>query len=248
MKSILFWMMTFLTMTVAEAQQKTVQNNQIWIGYMTSTKISDDYSLWNDVHYVPESFAIIRTGITRNVFNNGGITAGYAFLKLPVSSGNGLERKEHRPWAQLQLTTPLTSGWSVSQRVRYDARFRQHIKDGELDDGYNFNHRVRFLFSIRKNLGKSTPSGVQPYIALSNETLLNFGKEITYNTFDQNRASLSFGVQKKQIQYQLGFMNRFVQTGPERYTSNQTLVLWVIQKFDLTRLIASHRPVDIISE
>lgn len=248
MKPLLLCVTVLLSLSLGKAQQKTVQNNQIWIGYMTSTKISEHYSLWNDAHYVPESFAIIRTGVTRSIFNNGGITAGYAFLKLPVSPHTRLVRTEHRPWAQIQLTTPLASGWSASQRIRYDARFRQHIEDGELSDGYNFNHRIRFLFSIRKNIGKSTSSGVQPYIAFSNETLLNFGKEITYNTFDQNRASLSFGIQKNQVQYQVGFMNRFVQTGPTRYTSNQTIVLWVIQKFDLTRLLNHHKAVDIISE
>lgn len=248
MKLWLFLLAICLSAPLAEAQEKTVQKNQVWIGYMTSTKISDKYSIWNDVHYVPESFAIVRTGLTRNVLNNGGITVGYAFLKLPVSPETKLERNEHRPWAQVQLTAPLAAKWSVTQRIRYDARFRQRINDGELADGYTFNHRLRLLLSIRKNIGNCSARGVQPYLAVSNETLLNFGKEITYNTFDQNRASLSFGIQKKQIQYQLGFMNRFVQTGPARYSSNQTVVIWVIQKFDLTRLLAGHKQVEIISE
>lgn len=248
MKTLILSLVIFLSAGLAEAQNKTVHNSQVWIGYMTSTKIAEKYSIWNDVHYVPESFAIIRTGLTRNVLSSGGFTVGYAFLKLPVSPDTRLERNEHRPWAQLQFTAPLATQWSLTQRIRYDARFKQKIDDGELDEGFNFNHRVRLLFSIRKNIGNRSAHRVQPYLALSNETLLNFGREITYNTFDQNRASLSFGIQKKQIQYQVGFMNRFVQTGPARYASNQTVVLWVIQKFDLTRLLSGHRPVEIISE
>lgn len=248
MKRLVFLFLMFCSVQVAQTQHKTVQNNQIWLGYMTSTKISDKYSIWNDIHYVPESFAIVRTGITRSIFNNGGITAGYAFLRLPLSPGTALERNEHRPWAQIQVAFPLAAQWNISQRIRYDARFKQEVDDGQLGDEYNFNHRVRFLMSIKRNIGNISPTGIQPYLALSNEILLNFGKEITYNTFDQNRISLSFGVQKNQIQYQLGFMNRFVQTGPARYASNQTVVLWVIQKFDLTKLLSSRRQVYIISE
>jgi hypothetical protein len=182
----------------------------------------------------------MRTGVTRSVFKSGGLTVGYAFLKLPVTPEGPMKRNEHRPWAQIQLTTTLSQAWSATQRVRYDARFRQHVSDGELAHGYGFNHRVRFLISLRRNLGKPGSQEIQPYIVASNECLLNFGREITYNTFDQNRLSVSFGIQKKQVQYQLGFMNRFVQSGPSRYTANQTVVLWVIQRFDLTKLLSLH--------
>jgi hypothetical protein len=232
----------------ANGQAKTSHDQQVWVGYMTSSRVSENYSLWNDVHIVPEAFAIIRTGVTRSVMNNAGITTGYAFLLLPAGAENKLQRHEHRPWAQFQVSLPSGSRWTMTQRVRYDARFKQRVKDGEVTEGYGFNHRVRFLFSLRRNLGPSVENRAQPYVVASNEVLLNFGKEITYNTFDQNRLSISFGLQKNQTQYQVGFMNRFVQTGPSRYTLNYTFVVWVIQKFDLRKIFQKQQHQDIISE
>jgi hypothetical protein len=228
---LLLW---FLLLTIiASGQRKTTHKDQLWVGYMTSITLSDRYSLWNDLHVVPGSFAIIRTGLSRSLFPNSTVTGGYAFLFLPTGSTNHLERQEHRPWAQLQFTLPAGHEWTLSQRIRYDARFKQNISEEEPADGFSFNHRVRLLISLRKDLAKPRRRMFAPYAVLSNEVLLNFGKEITYNTFDQNRLALSFGVQREQIQYQLGLMNRFVQTGPSTFTLNHTLILWVTQKFDL---------------
>ena len=230
---------------VASGQKKISHKDQLWVGYMTSARLSERYSLWNDVHIVPGSFAIARTGLTRTVFQGGSLTGGYAFLFLPGGSGDQLKRREHRPWAQFQLALPAGVGWTMTQRIRYDARFKEDMSEGEPASQFRFNHRVRFLVTFRKDLTKWEREASTPYVAISNEVLLNFGKEITYNTFDQNRLSLSIGVQKEKTQYQLGIMNRFVQTGPSTYTLNHTLVLWLTQKFDLRNMGKHHNESSI---
>ena len=218
------------------AQTRHVQsNNQFWLGYMTSATIAEKYSVWNDFHLVPEGFCVVRTGLTRH-FTNASITGGYAFLWLPPGSGKtSLTRLEHRPWGQIQFNTRLSEKSTLTQRIRYDARFREKVIDGHIVDGFGFNHRVRFLVSIRKMFLTDAIKSAKPYISVSDEVLLNFGKEVSFNTFDQNRLSVAFGLQTSNTQYQLGFMNRFVQTGPDRYTLNHTVVFWITQKFDLRK-------------
>jgi hypothetical protein len=223
-------------------------NTQYWLGYMTSTMISDRYSWWNDFHLVPEGFAVVRTGLTRHL-DKTSVTGGYAYLWLPAGADKtALTRHEHRPWAQLQFNLPVSGPYSFVHRIRYDARFRENVAHGEIRDGYAFNHRVRFLVSVRRTLGKPEGRKMSPYVALADEVLLNFGKEITTNTFDQNRISLSFGVQGKKTQYQLGIMNRFVQAGPARYTSNHTLVLWITQRFDVKKMLHNREHPESVSE
>lgn len=246
--NICFSLAFLLHVTSLYGQDKqTRQDNQIWLGYMTSSRVSEKYSIWNDAHLVPESFAIVRTGLTRHLAGNANVTAGYAYLWLPASAGqSSMKRHEHRPWAQVQTSFPVASTWSISNRVRYDARFKENVQSGEIIDGYTFNHRVRFLMSLRKDLSSKEKSTV-PYLVLSDELLLNFGEEVV-STFDQNRLSLSFGVQKGNTQYQLGFMNRFVQNSPTSYTLNHTLVFWVIQKFDLRKIFDTEENTHILSE
>lgn len=234
--------------TVLFAQTKTtVENNQLWLGYMTSAMISDKYSIWNDFHYVPEGFGVIRTGLTRH-YSNHSLTAGYAFAWLtPGGDKTTLNRHEHRPWMQLQFNLPVNKRTTFIQRFRYEARFRENVLNGEVTDGYVFTNRVRFLVSLKHTLGKTEGRTTVPYLAVSDEVLLNFG-ENAYNAFDQNRISLSFGLQQKNIQYQIGLMNRYVQAAPGKYVLNHTLVFWVTQKFDLRQVIEKLHHHDTVSE
>lgn len=77
--------------------KKVAERNQLWLGWMTSGKISDKISLWNDFHYVPETFLVLRTGISYHVLPNFTVTGGYAYLNLPtISDDIKLNRTEHR--------------------------------------------------------------------------------------------------------------------------------------------------------
>ncbi|HSI89609.1 MAG TPA: DUF2490 domain-containing protein, partial [Adhaeribacter sp.] len=219
------------------AQTKTVANRHtFWLAYMTSVRFSDKYSAWNDFHFVHETFGVARTGITRHLERTN-ITAGYAHLWLTPGGGNtSLIRNEHRPWAQVQFFMPVSGPYFLNQRFRYDARFRQKVASGETIDGYNFNHRLRFQMVLRRNFPSVFNGKAIPFVALADEVLLNFGKEVTHNTFDQNRASVALGLQVQKVQLQLGYMNRFAQSGPAAsYLQDHILMMWVTQSFDLRR-------------
>jgi Protein of unknown function (DUF2490) len=213
------------------AQRTVISQNQIWMGYMTTLQLNKRYSLWNDVHLVPKGFFLLRTGVVRDM-KHVNITAGYAYGRLPASSDNtNLTRTEHRPWAQAQTSLALPKQFVLIPRLRYDARFRQDVLNGAPIDAYSFIHRVRLMVTLRKFLTTNETSIGKPFINLSEELLLNFGKNVTFNRFDQNRISLMIGTQHKTIQLQVGYMNRFVKTGTEQFTRNHTLVFWLTHRF-----------------
>ena len=245
--SILIIPIVFLSITLYGQEKTTIEKNQLWLGYITSTQISDHYSIWNDFHYVPEGFGVARTGLTRHFINHS-ITGGYAFAWLtPGGDNKTLSRHEHRPWAQLQFNLPVIPKISLITRIRYEARFRENIVNGEVTDGYNFTNRVRFLTSLKRVIGKSEGRSAVPYVAVSNEVLLNFG-ENSRNTFDQNRISLSIGIHQNNTQYQLGLMNRYVQAGEGKFILNHTVTFWVTQKFDLRKMTGKPVRHETVSE
>jgi hypothetical protein len=213
-------------------QTKTVKDaQQLWFGYMSTTKLNNRYSLWNDIHFVTQGFFIARTGFTRN-FENASFTAGYAFLLIPISAKvTDLKRVEHRPWAQAIFTVPLSKSLVFTQRTRYEARFRQNVKDTVITDGYVFTNRVRFFMSLKKTFMTGKETKFKPFVLVGDEVLINFGKNITYNTFDQNRIFFTVGLQRKNLSYHVGYMNRFVQTGSSQFTLNHTVLFWVIHNF-----------------
>lgn len=239
MKALLLniFILLFCITSDSSAQRKVTSQNQIWLGYLTTTQLNQKYSLWNDIHLVPSVFFLLRTGITRDM-KPLNVTVGYAYGRLPVSSDNkSLNRIEHRPWAQAQTTFLLPNQFSVISRLRYDARFRQDVSNGEPINSYSFISRVRLMATIRKFLTVNETAIGKPFISISDELLLNFGKNVTFNRFDQNRFSLMAGTQYKNMQLQLGYMNRYVKTGIDQFTQNHTLVIWFTHKFNGKRMI-----------
>lgn len=243
------WVFIFVVAVVSvKAQQKhIVSRQQFWIGHTLSSMIAKKWSLWNDFHFVSNSgFFVARTGITYHLPQTA-ITGGYALLLAPNPyADNKLQRKEHRPWAQALISTPLSGNFSLTNRIRYDARFRQELVNGKLTDDYVFTNRIRFQTTIRKTFPKWKHGDYLPFVNLGEEVLMNFGKNVKFNTFDQFRLSLTFGVQTKNTQYMTGYVYRYVLNGYNSntdvfdYSKNHCIALWVIQKFDLRKIKHPH--------
>ena len=232
LKSIILFSGISLSLSV-QAQKQHTHYAQGWLGYMTSVKLSPKLAIWNDVHIDYESFFIARHGISYTPMKNATFTGGYAWLFLTTPNSTDLTRKERRPWAQLQLIMPMEQGWTVQNRIRYDARFRQLIQNGDVADGYTFNNRLRYQFNIRKNVNLNIFGDAKKFVSLNDEVLLNFGKNIKGNNLDQNRASLFFGVAKGNHTYQLGYMHRFVPPANGNIDKTyHTVVLWINSNFE----------------
>lgn len=221
-----------------ESESQVKQQGQVWLAYMTQTRFTNLLSLWNDFHFVPDGFFVLRTGLTFHLPENINATAGYAYVGLPMGQlAPELKRPEHRPWMQVVHSHPLGEKWSLSQRVRYDARFRHRVEGGELSSGYGFSHRVRFLLSLKRNFPElAFGDEFLPFLTLSNEVLLNFGEDVVYNHLDQNRVSASLGLSRKALSLQVGYMNRYVQlaNGHDK-VMNHTLLLWVTHQIDVRK-------------
>lgn len=217
----------------ARAQDKiNLHKAQVWLGYMTSLRIGKKVSLWNDAHYVTENFLIGRHGVSYHFNNQMIVTGGYAWLFLSTSFSDKLIRNEHRPWGQALFISPVGSAWQLQQRIRYDARFRQNIENNAIADGYAFNHRLRYMFSVRRSLDNKPLANHKPFISMNSEVLLNFGKNIYNNNLDQFRATLLGGYTMDNVTVQLGYMYRYVpQSTAYTYRHFHGITLWVNHQF-----------------
>ncbi len=238
---LLFYSLCFCSIAHrAEAQALPkifTEQYRTWGGYMTTARISKKLSIWNDFHFVRQTFTVLRTGLMTHLTDNATFTAGYGYLILPINVNDSiLNRREHRPWAQLQTSSPLNKNIQLTNRIRYDFRNVQRIVNGELSEEYLAYHRLRFLVSFRYRFHRLKWKEGTPFINLADEVLLNFGKEILYNQFDQNRVSLTTGIQFKDLVFQTGYMYRFVQqsTG-NRFINNHLWIVWVNHTINLVK-------------
>ena len=122
------------------------------------------------------------------------------------------------------------------QWIRLEERYRHKIlNDSALAAGYNFNYKIRY------NLFWEIPFSQKPTNKLSfvinDEVHINFGKQIIYNYFDQNRffAGLKVNISKHD-NLQFGYMNLFQQLpSGNKYRNNHVIRLFYFQNLDLRR-------------
>jgi hypothetical protein len=232
-------------MLYAQTTKNTEGPEQVWLGYFSQARLSNKWGMWTDLHLrTKENFtdnfsqAIIRLGLTYYVNNDTKLTAGYGRVFLfPGDNHKEITQPEHRPWQQLQWHTAF-SKTRLMQWIRLEERFRRKIaNDSMLADGYNFNWRLRYNIwyeiSMRKN---GLHAGSISFI-VNDELHINFGKEIVYNYFDQNRffAGLKFQFATNS-NLQAGYMNVFQQLAAgNRYKNINALRLFFFQNFDFRK-------------
>lgn len=211
------------------AQKRYVEEEQLWVGVLNQTRFSQHWSGTADVHLrLHDNFVnnlyqgVARVGLTYHLTEDVRLSAGYAYAYLFAAGDRTVGQPEHRPWQQVQWSSTFPQA-RLTQRVRLEERFRQRVVNNEeLAADYNFNYRARYSAALFLPLTKAAfePGGLQ--FMLQEEVMANFGREIIYNYFDQNRlfAGLVYQV-SKQAQVQGGYMHLFQQLPAGNVYRNQ---------------------------
>ncbi len=216
-----FWSVLILFIVIflqANAQTKGFETEeQAWFGYFNQTRFTNRSGIWADLHLrLTDNFvdrlglSIARAGYTYYLNDHVKVTAGYAFAKRYSTTG-APNVPEHRPWQQIQWVEKK-NWFSMMQWIRLEERFRQKVSAGALIDEYSFNYRVRYNMAFTIPLKGKQVVAKTPFLFVNNEVMINFGKEIVTNYFDQDRAFVGLGYQfTSHLNAQLGYMYVFQQ-------------------------------------
>jgi hypothetical protein len=201
------------------AQKHTQRLEQVWTAYFNQTRFSNKWGMWLDVQIRTKddffnqfSQLLARPGIIYYLNDNVRLTAGYAhFWFYPADNHSKVTQPEHRLWQQVQWFTKYNRNRTI-QALRIEERYRRKISnDSTLASGYNFNYRLRYNFSWQIPLNTQVKKGSWTFV-MNNEVFVNFGKQITYNYFDQNRFFAGFAYNTSATDYlQFGYMSIFQQ-------------------------------------
>lgn len=245
-KSYKFLLLMLLASILCNAQVKnTTHYQRIWGGYFNQMRFSDHWGLWVDLQLRTQddfirdwSQGIARLGLTRYFGNHTKLTMGYAYIHdFPSDNHRNIATYEHRPWQQLQWHTRYGKK-NMMQWLRLEQRFRRKLKnDDELAEGYLFNWRLRYNLWYEIPFCKSgTEPGAWSFIA-NDELHINFGSEIVYHYFDQNRFFTGFKYQTgAHSNLQAGYMNLFQQLpAGNQYRMVHALRLFFFQTMDLRK-------------
>ena len=243
--SIIFLFILSLNSNLFSQTKQTETVQQIWFGYFNQTRFSNKWGTWTDIHLrTKEDFvsdisqSILRLGLTYYLNDDTKLTAGYAYVShYPADNHKNVTMPEHRPWQHLQWHT-RSPKLRLMQWVRLEERFRRKIQnDDELAEGYNFNFRIRYNFFSMFPLSKKRFQPKSLSFVVNDELHVNFGKEIVYNYFDQNRFFLGFAYHvNKHDNLQVGYMNIFQQLAAgNKYKSAHVARVFYFHNLDLRK-------------
>ncbi len=230
MKStLLIFTSAFLSLCSFSQRPREVQDqNHFWWSINTKAKIAGRWSLEADLH-------IRRTNFLKN--NNFFYTRlgiGYSFNEqLTVSAGGGhmwlankngateLFSNENRLVEQVQLNNKIGK-INLTQRLRIEQRWIQKVVNFQPVDENRYVNRFRYLLSL--NLPISNNRKI-PSLVLANELMLQTGKDIVYNNFDQNRFFAGLKQQlTKSLSFDMGYMHVWQQKlSGYQYSRNHTI-------------------------
>lgn len=246
MKKNVFLFLFIAIAMAGHAQTKiTTSDNQVWLGYLNQTRLSNKWGIWADFHLrTKENFvdnfsqSIARVGLTYYLNDDTKLTAGYAYVtNYPAEGHTNVSQPEHRPWQQIQWHNRYPKV-RLMQWFRLEEKFRRKIlNNDELADGYNFNWKLRYNFFAQFPLSKKKFQPNTLSFVVNNEVHVNFGKKIVYNYFDQNRFFLGFAYHvNKHDNLQFGYMNLFQQLpAGNKYKSNNVARVFYFHNLDLRK-------------
>jgi predicted porin len=225
-------------------QQKNITvSEQTWLAYFNQTRFTNRSGIWFDGHLrFTDDFAermsqdILRLAYVYYLHDNVRLAAGYAYITNYSGDDNIPNLNEHRPWQQIQWFEKKRY-FNMMQYLRLEERFKEYLNQGEVAEDYQFNYRIRYnmAFTIPLKAGGVQPKS--PFVFVNNEVMLNMGKAIVNNYFDQNRFFVGMGYQfTKGLNAQLGYLNVFLErpSGSD-FINAHAIRLFVFHNLDLRK-------------
>ncbi|MCW3093276.1 MAG: hypothetical protein JWP81_4345 [Ferruginibacter sp.] len=225
----------------AQAKVKEINHqSQSWFSINSTTRLTNKFGIIADLHMRRNNFAadpsfyFARIGANYWIKENITAVLGYGQMWVAPTTANWHHFvQEHRVYQQIQMSTKIGK-ISLLNRLRNEQRWQEKIANDKFTHNYKFTDRIRYLLSMTIPVFKNPK---YPSLVLADELCFHFGKEVIYNTFDQNRYFI--GIKQpisKSLSFDTGYMMVFQQKASGyQYDKNQTYRLFFYYTPDLRK-------------
>ncbi len=238
------FVISFILALKTTAQRQFTSNQPSWFMYFGSHKISQKWGLHLEAQLRRNEFIskpqqlLFRTGLNYHFNANAFATVGYAFVETYPYGGLPAKSSfpENRLWEQIQLKNQQNS-FEIISRFRLEQRFvKSPIQIGQSYEPGEaiFTNRFRILNRISLPFKGKTIVDKSLYISAYDEMMVNFGKNVALNIFDQNRAYLALGYKIPKLgRLEIGYLNQLLFKGDgKKVENNNTLQIGLSSTLD----------------
>lgn len=219
-KTLVFGVLFFLSSAFCAAQKQVEHQQQIWYAYNNSIQFDTTWTLVSEVQerrfINPDASSqfLIRTNLHRYLGKGWDVAAGLSyFFHSPGDPKSEIELvvPEIRPDIQFNYRQKFKS-WRLEHRYKIEARFFHNTNPTltDLEKGYayatlRFRYRLQFVLPLVKFSEAQKLS-----LKAGDEILLNVGKKIVKNVFDQNRWFVGLNMTfSPSFSLEVGYINWF---------------------------------------
>lgn len=203
-------------------------NNIGWYAYNGTFKLDSKFSIHTEYQWRRNDYietwqqSLLRLGINYQANPNLQLRLGYAraetfpYGEIPIN-GMGKDFTEHRIYEMATVTDKIGK-IDLSHRFMLEQRWVGRYSNADLtsEDQYPFLNRARYMIRLQMPLKGNSIADKTPYVAVYDELMIGFGKNVGENIFDQNRIGVLVGYKfNNLVRVEGGYLNQIVQLGRE---------------------------------
>ncbi|MFV5695960.1 DUF2490 domain-containing protein [Flavobacterium sp. LB3P122] len=210
----------FLVCSISNAQTEKNINHQnlLWTRYHNQLTLNNKWSLNTEfdnrifLKSVTENVYVIRVQGRYKINDHLETGVGFAYFSVATQEPElnyDFNIPEYRVQQDITWKQNLEK-ITLNQRFQLEERFIHNANKQELLSGTSFSWRFRYRIQGEYTFWKKETQFLKAIV--SDELLINFGKKIIKNTFDQNRiyGAIQYGINKN-FAVELGYLNSFQQ-------------------------------------
>ncbi len=210
-------------------QNRISNHNKIgWYAYNGTFKLDSKFSIHTEYQWRRNDYittwqqSLLRLGINHQVNLNLQLRLGYAWAEtfpygeIPLN-GMGKDFTEHRIY-EMATVTDKVGKIDLSHRFMLEQRWVGRYSNANLtsEDEFPFMNRARYMIRLQMPLKGTSLVEKTPYVAVYDEVMIGFGKNVGENIFDQNRIGVLLGYKFNDLlRVEGGYLNQIVQLGRE---------------------------------
>jgi Protein of unknown function (DUF2490) len=177
------------------AQKSITRQNLYWTRYYNQLALGEKWTWHNEIDnrrfFRPnrQHHLIAHTRLHYHLSPNAEVGFGFTYsLQNPHDPHAGIDLAvpEKRGVQELDWNHSLSKRFSLQHRWRIDERFIHRNNGKELLEGYDVNVRFRYRLQVACAIRKANTQNAT-ILKIADELMVNAGKTIVYNHFDQNR-------------------------------------------------------------
>ncbi|WP_395048729.1 DUF2490 domain-containing protein [Flavobacterium sp.] len=227
-KAFLFFILTS-SIVSAQTKKNIDHQNLLWTRYYNQLQINDKWSIHSEfdnrvfINPIVQNLFVIRVQGRYKISEQVELGSGFAYFNVATQKpdiDSGFNKPEYRIQQDATLKQNLGK-INLNQRFQIEERFFQNFDKEGLTSGSTFFWRFRYRIQGDYAFWKKEKQYLKAIV--SDELMINAGKKVVNNTFDQNRiyAGLQYGINSS-LAVELGYMNSFQQraSGVDYYDRN----------------------------